>query len=102
MGGAAFEPRPRRIWFLLDGAAFAAKSLLTGLHKLGFPWILSSESSLFKGLTREFRRGPCHERPPPGRFSLSERLEIVGEAVDLVHQALPLFGPCSYFATTVS
>jgi hypothetical protein len=59
------------------------------LETLGFPWILSTESSLFKGLRRIFdvlffvgvlrRRG--------GRF---KGLEIVDEAVDLVEQPLPL------------
>jgi hypothetical protein len=67
------------------------------LDFLGFPWILSSESSLFNGLRGNFgvnffvvvwrRRG---------RLAVG-RLEIVDEAVDLVEQALPFLRPILIF-----
>jgi hypothetical protein len=44
--------RQAGIWLSLDGPRFGRKgSSKEGLEKLGFPWILSSESGLFKGLS---------------------------------------------------
>jgi hypothetical protein len=73
------------------------KPPLLGLEKLGFPWILSSESSLINGLRGNFAEiifvVLCHLR---GRLAV-DRLEIVGETVDLVDEPLPLLLPVTVF-----
>jgi hypothetical protein len=73
-GDLAFARRPQdlrtipadRVLISLDGRIPRAGRVKTGLEKLGFPWILSSESNLFNGLrgifaernlSRAFARG---------------------------------------------
>jgi hypothetical protein len=68
------------------------------LEKLGFPWILSSESSLINGLRGNFG-GTIFVVVPRRlgwRFAVG-RLKIVDEAVDLVEQTLPLLRPIRMF-----
>jgi hypothetical protein len=70
----------------LGRAAFGVwKPPQEGLEKLGFPWIPSSESSLFKGLQGKLGGVIVIGIPRRGGRFLVERLEIVDEAVDLVH-----------------
>src|ERR1700689_5571900 len=93
-GGAASSRSPAPDLAFLGQAAFGVwKPPQGGLEKLGFPWILSYESSLFNGLPGKFGGivfvGVCRQDVR----LLAGGLEIVGEAVDLVHQALPLLRP---------
>jgi hypothetical protein len=61
------------------------------LEELGFPWIPSSESSLFKGLCGIFREIFFVGVRLQNIWLVAGGLEIVDEAVDLVEQTLPLF-----------
>jgi hypothetical protein len=81
----------------LGRAAFGVwKPPQEGLEKLGFPWILSSESSLFNGLHGKFGGIVFVGVRRDIRLGAGGR-EIVGEAVDLVDQALPLFRAVTVF-----
>jgi hypothetical protein len=67
------------------------------LEKLGFPWILLSESSFFNDLRGKF--GGIYfvgVRRRDVRL-VASALEIGGDAVNLVEQALPLFRPIAVF-----
>ena len=57
------------------------------MEKLGFPWILSSESSLFNGLQGKFGGVIVIGVPRRGGRFLVERLEIVDEAIDLANDS---------------
>jgi hypothetical protein len=64
---------------------------------LEFPWVLSSQSSLFNGLKGKFS-GIVFEGVRRGDVRLAAGgREIVGEAVDLVEQTLPFLRPVSMF-----
>ena len=79
-----------------------------GLEKLGFPWILSSESSLFNGLREIFsgiiftplsgREGGA--RPPFGRFDLLPMppTQYGGPIVLMWASEVVSFNPCRSFA----
>src|ERR1700722_12628122 len=86
--------RPRPIWFVLEGPPLGPKS---PLRRVGFPWILSSESSLINGLHGNFVGiffvAVCHRR---GRLAVG-RLEVVDQAVDLVEQTGPFLRPVGMF-----
>jgi hypothetical protein len=85
----SLRSRLRPIWFLLTGPCWVRKGPSGGLEKLGFPWILSSEASLFNGLRGNFVGeffGVVRRRVDP-----IGRLKIVDETVDLVEQPLPFF-----------
>jgi hypothetical protein len=66
------------------------------LEKLGFAWILSSESSLFKGLRWNFG-GTIFVGVRRRDVRLVAGLEIVDEAVDLVEQPLPFLRAVTVF-----
>src|ERR1700679_4284863 len=102
------------VWLLLGGGrdavrrpglGFLGTSLFRcenprfwGLEKLGFPWILSSESRLFNSLRGNLREiiFVAVPRRLGWRFAVG-RLKIVDETVDLGEEALPLLGAVIVF-----
>jgi hypothetical protein len=72
-----------------------------GLEKLGFPWILSSELSLFKGLHGNFSGIIFGGVSPRNGGLVADGREIAGHAVDLVDEPLTLLRPIRMFRHNV-